>query len=61
MRTIVMVPHRARFPIRFDAWYRGLSAALFILPSDSYVEIVGEEVTVRMAWVFRARFPRSAP
>jgi hypothetical protein len=49
-----------RFPIRFDAWYRILSSALFIPPSDSYVEIDGEEVVVRMAWAFRARFARSA-
>lgn len=49
-----------RFPIRFDAWYRILSSALFILPSDSYVEIEGDDVVVRMAWAFRTRFPRSA-
>jgi hypothetical protein len=48
------------FPIRFDAWYRVLSSALFILPSDSFVEIAGSDVVVRMAWAFRARFPRSA-
>ena len=51
---------KKRFPIRFDAWYRLLSSALFILPSDSYVELDGDEVAVRMAWAFRARFPRSA-
>jgi hypothetical protein len=49
-----------RFPIRFDPWYRALSAALFISPSDSYVEVNEHDVVVRMAWAFRARFPRSA-
>jgi len=51
---------KARFPIRFDAAYRVLSAALLLLPSDSFVEVDDEEVRVRMAWGFRARFPRSA-
>lgn len=50
----------ARFPVRFDAWYRALSTALLLAPSASYVEIEGDEVRVRMAWAFRARFPRSA-
>ncbi len=49
-----------RFPIRFDRAYGLLSTALFLRPSDSFVEVVGDEVTVRMAWGFRARFPRSA-
>ena len=49
-----------RFPIRFDSWYRLLSGALFISPSDSYVEVDEHEVVARMAWAFRARFPRSA-
>jgi hypothetical protein len=49
-----------RFPIRFVPWYRALSSALFIAPSDSYVEVDGGDVIVRMAWVFRARFPRTA-
>ncbi len=48
-----------RFAIRFDSWYRGLSTALFIRPSQSYVE-VDEDIEVRRAWAFRARFPRSA-
>jgi hypothetical protein len=48
-----------RFPIRFDRVYAILSSALFISPSDSYVEIGPEEVVVRMAWAFRARFARS--
>jgi hypothetical protein len=49
-----------RFPIRFDAAYRVLSAALLLAPSDSFVEVGEAEVVVRMAWGFRARFPRSA-
>ncbi len=48
-----------RFAIRFDSWFRGLSTALFLRPSQAYVE-VGDDVEVRMAWAFRARFPRSA-
>jgi hypothetical protein len=51
---------RARFPIRFDAWYALLSKALFISPADSYVELSGDDVSLRMAWAFRASFPRSA-
>ena len=50
----------ARFPIAFDSVYRVLSSALFISPSDSYVEVLDDEIRVRMAWSFRARFPRSA-
>jgi hypothetical protein len=49
-----------RFPIRFDAWYRMLSRALFLPPSSSYVEVSEREVRVRMAWAFRSHFPRSA-
>jgi len=51
---------RTRFPIRFDAAYRVLSSALLLTPSDSFVEVAGDDVRVRMAWGFRARFPRSA-
>ena len=51
----------ARFPIRFgDRWYKALSRALFISPSDSYVAMDGAQVTVRMAWAFEASFPCSA-
>ena len=50
----------ARFPIRFDAVYRVVSTALLLLPADSYVELAGDEVRVRMAWGFRSRFPRAA-
>ncbi len=49
-----------RFPIRFDAAYGLLSSALMLRPSDSFVQIEGEQVYVRMGWAFRARFPRSA-
>ena len=49
-----------RFPVRFDAWYRILSSALFLPPSSSYVELDGDQVDVRMSWAFRARFPRTA-
>ncbi len=48
-----------RFPITFDASYALLSRALFIHPSDSYVEVTGTHVTVRMGWAFRAAFERS--
>ena len=58
--TGVNAAGRTRFPIRFDAWYRLLSSALLLAPSDSYVEIRGSEVIVRMAWAFRATFPRAA-
>src|SRR5262245_42266264 len=49
-----------RFPITFDGWYRGLSIAGGVPPSTSYVNVIGEEVEVRMGWAFRSRFPRSA-
>jgi len=49
-----------RFPISFDPWYRVLSAALLLLPSSAYVEILDAEVRVRMGWGFRATFPRTA-
>lgn len=50
----------ARFPIRFDPWYRAVSTGLFLPPARSFIEVDGDEVQVRMAWAFRARFPRSA-
>ncbi|HEY5077171.1 MAG TPA: hypothetical protein VIJ48_06695 [Acidimicrobiia bacterium] len=49
----------ARFAIKFDAPYALLSRALLIFPSDSYVEIAGTEVSVRMGWAFRSTFDRS--
>jgi hypothetical protein len=48
-----------RFPIKFDASYALLSRALLISPTDSYVEIVGSDVSVRMAWAFRTTFDRT--
>lgn len=52
----------ARFPIRFDAWYRVMSSALLLLPGDAYLELggEGETVTVRMGWAFQSSFSRSA-
>ncbi len=49
-----------RFPVRFDTAYRVLSTALLMSPSQSFVEVEGDKVRVRMAWGFRAEFPRSA-
>ncbi len=49
-----------RFPIRFDPAYRTLSTALFLPPSDSFLEVRGGDVQVHMGWAFRARFPTSA-
>src|SRR5438309_994392 len=36
-----MLDKAVRFPIRFDRWYEGLSRALLLSPSQSYVEIEG--------------------
>ncbi len=49
-----------RFPIRFDPWYRALSRAVLLPPSDAFVEVDDAEVRIRMAWAFRARLPRTA-
>jgi len=54
------LPDKGRFPIRFDAGYRLLFSALLLAPADSFVEVEGDEVRVRMAWAFRARFRKSA-
>lgn len=51
---------RLRFPIRFDAVYGAISKALLLPPSDSFVEVDGDDVSVRMAWAFRARFDRAS-
>lgn len=48
-----------RFPMKFDAAYAVLSRALLISPSDSYVEIAGNDVSVQMGWAFRTKFDRS--
>lgn len=50
----------SRFPIRFDAWYRILSSALLLRPSDSYVDVNDDEVSIQMGWAFHSRFPRSS-
>lgn len=54
------MPEPLRIPIRFDAWYRVLSSAVLLLPSQAFVELGAEDVSVHMGWGFRARFPRSA-
>lgn len=51
---------RTRFPIRFDAVYAALSAALLIPPSRSFLEVGPGGVRIQMAWAFRATFPASA-
>ena len=48
-----------RFPILFDPSYAALSRLLFLSPADSSVVVESDEVHVRMAWGFRAHFPRS--
>jgi hypothetical protein len=48
-----------RFAMKFDAGYERVSRALLISPADSYVEIEGNDVSMRMAWAFRAAFQRS--
>ena len=50
----------SQFPIRFDAWYRAVSTALFLRPASSFVLVDDDTVSVQMSWAFRARFPRSA-
>jgi hypothetical protein len=49
-----------RFLIKFDAWYKILSSALFLAPSSSYVEVDGDEVRVQMGWAFRSCFSKAA-
>lgn len=50
----------ARFPIRFSAWFKTMSSALFLAPSRSFVEVSDTDVRVQMSWGFRTHFPRSA-
>ncbi len=50
----------ASFPLRFDRAYGLLSSALLLRPSDSFVEVDGNEVRVHMAWAFRSAFPRAS-
>ena len=49
-----------RFPISFDPWYRWMSGALGLRPSQSHVDVDDDQVVVRMGWAFRARFPHAA-
>ncbi len=37
-----------------------MSTALFLRPSESYIELRGGAVAVRMGWAFRGEFPRAA-
>ncbi len=49
-----------RFPIRFDPPWALLFRALLLPPGQSFLEIDGGEVRVRMGWAFRAAFPRNS-
>jgi hypothetical protein len=49
-----------RIPIRFDRFFAGMMTVLAMPPRSAYVELDALDVTVRMAWGFRATFPRSA-
>jgi hypothetical protein len=49
-----------RFPIRFEPFFRVVMGAVLMGPSQSYVELDGADVHVRMSWGFRSRFPRSS-
>jgi hypothetical protein len=49
-----------RFPLRFATAYRVLSRSILVSPDDSYVDVTDVAVHVRMAWAFRAIFPRDA-
>jgi hypothetical protein len=48
--------HAIRVQISFDPWYRLLSRACFISPSQADVTIGKRMVDVRMDWAFRAHF-----
>jgi len=48
-----------RFPMRLDAWWAPLLAALlFATPNRAYVALDGDQVDVRFG-LFRLRFPRA--
>ena len=49
-----------RFPIRFDQSFRDLAKMLFLSPDQSHVDVADDLVHVRLAWAFRATFPRSS-
>ena len=46
--------------MRFGPVYRALSTLLFMRPADSFVEVMANDVRVRLGWSFRTQFPRSA-
>lgn len=49
-----------RYPISFGPWYAVLSSCLGLPPRTAYVDVDDASVEVRMGWVWRSRFPRSA-
>lgn len=51
---------QTRFAIRYDGWFRGVSALLGLGPGLSGVQVGPDEVRVRMGWGFQARIARSA-
>jgi len=53
-------PAAERIPISFESWYRVLSSIVGLPPSSSYVNVDGQQVSVRMGWAFSSRFPRAA-
>ena len=48
----------ARFPIRISSLNRVLFRGLLISPSNSFVELDGDTIRVRLGWAFSARIPR---
>ncbi len=50
------VAHGVRFPIRYDTFGRIVMPLALCFPSQSWVEIDGTTVRVRLAWAFRATF-----
>jgi hypothetical protein len=52
------VAEPARFPIRFSSGNGILFRGLLISPSNSFVELHDDSMTVRLGWAFSARIPR---
>jgi hypothetical protein len=50
----------SHFPISYEDWFREFSRIIALPPSGAYVDVLGDQVQVRMGWAFRSRFPRSA-
>jgi len=48
----------ARFPIRISSFNGVLFRGLLISPSNSYVELHGDTIHVRLGWAFSARIPQ---